>query len=395
MKHKKELPDDIIALIVGEHYGQTSEGDSRQLADFLLVHPEYHESVEEYRNLLNDLSKLKQIDQKKAWESVSDATIYCHLKPVKRAIYLRWYAIAAVLIPLIIVTGLLFLRQNSGPASIEEQYAELLSSSRQSRASLILSTGEVLHLDESSTGKSFEKEGVRILQDENDRITYGEASTVSIHTLVTPRAGEYQLVLSDGTKVWINADSSLEFPTAFRGNERRVRLSGEAYFEVDADPDRPFVISTSAMDVVVTGTTLNICHYPGEEATTTLVEGSLYIFDQEQQQLYLRPGQQAIVTETSPQAIVKNVNTESYTSWVTGMLVFQGMTLKDLAKRMERWYDVEVQFNDTLSQNIRFSGAMNKNKPVSFLISLIEESSDITFSFTDNKLLVSTPGNKH
>jgi transmembrane sensor len=387
------IPDHILSAIIARHLGKASETDLQQVSDFLQSHPECLKTAEDYQRLLFDMSQLHAIDADKAWKSVSNVTANNGFRGARKKLSRTMLAIAAVLIPLLVVTGLLFIGRSRYSDNSHEQYSDLLSASRQSKASLVLSTGEILSLDDASKGKTFVKEGVRIRQDETDRIIYSDAGILRIHSLITPRAGEYQIELSDGTRVWINSDSRLDFPTVFDEKERRVSLSGEAFFEVTEDAARPFIIATTIMEVVVTGTALNICHYPGEAAITTLVEGELFVSNQDHRKIKLYPGQQAsVATEHSP-VHVKQVNTTYFTSWVDGMLIFRDMPLHVLANRIERWYDVEVVFTDHKSKDIRFTGAIKKEKPVSFLVDLIEKTSDVRFSIKDNKLLVSVTGN--
>ena len=391
-KEEHALPDQILSILIARHLNEASEEEKERLNTFLEAHPEQLGVIHEYSRMLEELDASRKIDANTAWSVISNAALARRNQKKVQSLWRQWLPYAAVLVPLM-VASLFYLFSISRSTDVrDEQVADLLSSARQPRATLVLSSGETLSLGDASRGSIFEKDGARFSQDETDQITYSEATTVSTHSLITPRAGEYRLVLPDGSSVFLNSDSRLDFPTAFTGNERRVYLSGEAYFSVATQTDRPFVVSTPCMELIVTGTSFNLSSYPEEAAITTLVKGSLSISNRQHKDIQLNAGQQAVFADESSPAEIAYVNTSHFTSWVDGLLIFHDMSLAELAKRIERWYDVEVGFADSVSPGVHFTGAMQKDKPVGYLIDLIEQTSEVSFLAKENTLQVMMTG---
>ena len=152
-------------------------------------------------------------------------------------------------------------------------------------------------------------------------------------------SGEYKLVLSDGTKVWLNSASKLKYPVAFTGGQRKVFLEGEAYFEVAADTVHPFLVETSGMSVTVLGTGFNVMAYPEEmEAAVTLVHGKVGVQTDHRQQI-LQPDEQYVYQTTTRRGTVRKVDVSQYVDWKDGILNFDSMPLEELTRRLGRWYE--------------------------------------------------------
>jgi len=208
------------------------------------------------------------------------------------------------------------------------------------------------------------------------------------HSLRTPKGGEYQLVLSDGTKVWMNAESKLKYPPRFEGGQRLVHLEGEAYFEVARDAERPFIVRTEKMDIEVLGTAFNVKAYEKEEFSAALVEGKIRITDLEGRVTPLDPGLQYTVLEQTEGFKVEQVNAEKISAWKDGEFYFEHMELEQILKRVSNWYDIEYEFLDEKSKNIKFTGTVYRQKPLKLFLDALAISHPIELSLKGEKLII-------
>lgn len=210
------------------------------------------------------------------------------------------------------------------------------------------------------------------------------------NTLVVPRGGFYSIVLSDGSKVKVNAESQLIYPVAFTGRERVVQLKGEAYFEVSADPQRPFRVICANREVVVTGTKFNISAYT-EEMYATLTEGVVTVSNGKSQQR-LKPGEQAVVSDDDIR--IRPVETSLYTAWAEGKFVFDNTRLEDIVKTLTRWYDVEFEFSDPRLKELTFTLSAPCDENLLFVVKLLEGVSAARFHSEDGRIRVSAASEK-
>ena len=185
-----------------------------------------------------------------------------------------------------------------------------------------------------------------------------------------------EMLLPDGTKVWLNQSSVLKYPRAFEGKERHVYLDGEAYFEVNKT-GHPFIVSTQGMQIEVLGTTFNISAYPGEEYQATLVSGSVKVDTGEGQSLVLKPSQQASLIPGSGNIQVRTVDTAFYTSWVKGKINFKDQRLEDIMRILSRWYNIEVDYSDEALKNLRFGCYVNRYEEIAPFLELLEATENI------------------
>jgi ferric-dicitrate binding protein FerR (iron transport regulator) len=237
------------------------------------------------------------------------------------------------------------------------------------KARLTLANGEVIQLDSSTKviplGKS------NIIQKQGQLKYAANEAAVTYNTLTTPRGGQYQLLLPDGSRVWLNAASSLYYPTAFTGRERKVILSGEAYFEVAPDAARPFIVQSDKTTIQVLGTAFNIMAYTDEPSQqTALVSGSIKVRYQGQQTL-VTPGNMAVVKDGTLSVAAADI--EQVTAWKNGLLALNATSLKGLMRQVARWYDVEVRYEGDVPDR-QFGGIMSRNTQLSTLIAFLKKS---------------------
>ncbi|MEO6682317.1 MAG: FecR domain-containing protein, partial [Ginsengibacter sp.] len=196
---------------------------------------------------------------------------------------------------------------------------------------------------------------------------------VQYNTVTTPRGGQYQLVLADGTKVWLNAASSIRFPAAFTGKERNVEITGEVYFEVADNAVKPFIVKSNAVEIKVLGTSFNVNAYEDENAMkTTLLEGSVEVL-MDKERSFLKPGEQAVVSHKSENIRVnKNANLEEVIAWKNGLFYFDEDNVETIMKKISKWYDVEVVFDGGISLR-KFNGQLKREANISHVIDILEE----------------------
>ncbi len=389
MNTSERLPGHILELIIAKELGKITKQQENELYEFWEHTPELRQEGDAYAVIIRSslhMKRIKEIDKDKAWDMISKEVRSD--KSYRRSKFgSRWLKYAAILLPLMFVSGYLYHQIKEKQEDIA-QYTDIMSTVRESKATLVLSSGETVLLDGSLVGTTIEKEGVVIRRDRKDRISYSAAETASMHRLVVPRGGEYQLVLPDGSIVFVNSDSHIEYPTVFSEDYREVTLVGEAFFMVEHDPERPFVVKSPDLMLKVTGTEFNLYNYPDDIAQATLVKGSVQVSSAACDGIDLLPGQQASISHPNDQMRVKEVDVSLHTSWVEGVFVFKEMTLSDLARRMERWYDVDIVFASSDAENIRFTGAMEKYKTFNDIVWLLEKSANVSFNIKEHTAVI-------
>ncbi len=254
------------------------------------------------------------------------------------------------------------------------------------RATLTLADGSMYTLDSVANGQFAEQGNTQVLKLANGQIAYnlkGAAGKELVwNTMTTPNSGQYQLILPDGTKVWLNASSSITFPTAFTGNKREVKISGELYFEVAANKNKPFIIDVNGRSSVeVLGTSFNINSYTNEETIkTTLIEGSVkvnrktttLVASKAPHSAILKAGEQAIIKNSENIAVSSNVDVNKIIAWKNGIFDFTGSDLKTVMRQLERWYDIKVAYKGTTS-NMIFEGRMYMNVNLSDVLEVLQK----------------------
>ena len=349
--------------------------------------------------LLNNASELESKEQLITWLaepsrfSSKDAyrKFYQHVRQKQKARMLRNFRVAASFLLILALGGVAywlndFWDTGNGPKLMEEIHPIM------SKAYIMMDDGTCMVLGKDE-GEVLEADGTKIVRDstkvkytsENDK----ETSKIAYNELNVPRGGEYVLELSDGTKVWVNADSRLKYPIRFREECREVYLlTGEAYFEVARNEAKPFWVHTSRGSVKVLGTEFNLSAYKDDlMPSATLINGAVRVIECRGDSVMLKPGQQAVVGKKGLE--VQEVDVAYITSWVDGKFHFEDARLEDIALRIARWYDVKISFQQEELKEVRFSGAMLKFRPLGDLIEMIEATSYVRFSVQGDCIVIS------
>lgn len=259
------------------------------------------------------------------------------------------------------------------------------------KAMLTLADGSVIILDTAKNGYVTNQNNTKIIKLNTGLLSYKKdgknEGKVLFNTITTPRGGQYQLELPDGTVVWLNAASSLIFPTAFVGKERRVELKGEAYFEVAKNAAMPFHVTASNTDITVLGTHFNIMSYAEEEnISTTLLEGNINLTANGATK-NLQPGRQADVNKTTGSIEEHNANIKQVMAWKNGEFRFKETGIKELMRQVGRWYDVDVEYQ-TKSTNQYFTASLPRMQNVSALLQVLELTGTVHFKIDNKKIIV-------
>lgn len=287
---------------------------------------------------------------------------------------------AAVLIFFSVGIGIYWYTQNNTPQTqLTSRYGDDVLPGG-NRAMLTFSDGSTIPL-------SGDKEG--IINGEN--LTYDdgtpiEAVKTEYATLTTPKGGQYQITLPDGSKVWLNAASSLKYPTKFTGNERKVELTGEAYFEITHNPHQPFIVESNSQRIEVLGTQFNVAAYDNEPTiATTLVQGAVEVFHVASgYSVTMAPGEQAVLYGNTLN--IEKVDIAEYTAWKDGYFHFKATDLKTILRQIERWYDVDVDY--TTVPDRKLYARIDRSKKLSAVLYMFESTSEVKFKLEGRRLRI-------
>lgn len=315
---------------------------------------------------------------------------------------ISWWRYAAAIV-LIIGVGGFFVWKNTdfGQRNTKELPVAMIDiDPGTTGAVLTLADGSTIILDSLQDGVIAKENGALAVLKAGE-LNYNAAGNasdaISYNTITTPKGRQFNLVLADGTKVWLNAGSSLKYPTVFKGNERRVVVSGEAYFEVAHNKTLPFFVNVeNKAEVKVLGTHFNINAYTDEKSiNTTLLEGSVLVKKYKSGKIdnsagvVLKPGTQAQITEKETIKVVSNVETEQIVAWKNGIFNFDDIGLEDVMRQLERWYNIEVVYEKGVP-DIVFWGKMERNLTLSTVLGILERS-EVQFKIEEGRKLIVLP----
>jgi hypothetical protein len=348
-----------------------------------------------YRNVANQDAEFPDDE-----ESVEEEMLFRineKINPLKRRryFYRSWSVAASIIFVLSFCTY--FLIEKAVDSKKNGLVHNVIIVPGSNKAILTLANGEKISLTEAQKGKLIKQRGVLISKTVDGQLVYTPAqdskdaanatAAVQYNSMETPRGGQYQLLLPDGTKVWLNASSLIKYPVDFNtGNERKIELSGEAYFEVAHNKNRPFRVVTNRQVVEVLGTHFNVNAYNDEPNTkTTLLEGSVKITGDKESAM-LKPGQQANLTDGFK---VSDVDTEEAVAWKNGYFRFDDEKLETVMRKVSRWYNVDVEYKDNDVKNYLFAAVTTRFANISTLLKIMEQTGDANFSIVGAKIIIS------
>ncbi len=391
----------IAELIALEVTGELNVSEKEELSKWLSSASENIKLYNKIKSqLLESINSKNKIDTQKelAWNIIERETS----KLGKPNIYVNFLKYAAIVILLLSVSGIIYwnLSNKSGDNHVigYSDTPELVPGRQQ--ALLVMSNGVTVKLDKEKKDSLKEENGL-LIENKGNVLTYKAVGNIDntkkkqrkiiYNTLITPKGGEYNLVLSDGTKVWVNADSKLIYPVKFIGGTRELTLEGEAYFEVARNIRKPFIIKTNDYNIEVLGTTFNVSAYKNDsKVVTTLVEGSVKIkdFDDSGNEVRIKPDEQLILNKVEKGILISKVDVNDYIAWKEGRFIFVRQNLESIMGILARWYNFDVQFEAEELKALVFTGNMDKYEQLSMPLKMIAETNKVNFRIEGKKVLV-------
>ncbi|MBO9633657.1 MAG: FecR domain-containing protein [Chitinophagaceae bacterium] len=298
---------------------------------------------------------------------------------VARTVSLKWWKYAAAAAIVLIAGSLVFLLKNkkeqtTGMAVIDKPAMPVPAvPPGKNGAVLTLADGRQVLLDSAGAGL-LATQGHTAVLIRNGKLVYdvtSKSKEAFVNTMTTPKGRTYQLVLPDGSLVWLNAASSITYPTEFTGTERTVSITGEAYFEIAANRSKPFRVKANDMNVDVLGTSFNINSYPDErDIKTTLLEGAVKISKNGKTEL-LRPGQQAIIAGENLE-VMNHIEIDQVMAWKKGLFNFDRLSLPSILNQLARWYDVDIRYEGAIPEG-RFRGKVNRDMSLDLVLEVLKD----------------------
>lgn len=400
----KHIQNDKIVEILWKYLREESlTAGEKEILDVWLSGSPFNQKV--FDEVMNEDSLEKDIElllkrrTESIWNKIVPATREEDLKPAAVRMRNRWYNVAAaIVVVLILSSGAFFLLNQKFQKDLSPSTATIAAERLENdiapggnKAILTLANGSTITLDKVANGTLSKQGEVKINKTQDGQLVY-EASNLLIadqtpltfNTLSTPRGGQYQVILPDGSKVWLNAASTLRYPTVFNNKERVVELTGEAYFEIASSRNStkvPFHVKANNMNVEVLGTHFNVNAYKDENyMNTTLLEGAVKV-SQGAEQCLLKPGQRAEVAneELFPIRpfrkihVTDDANVDEATAWKNGYFYFKSLHIENIMNQLSRWYNVNVIYQSTKPKG-SYSGKVNRNTHISEVLAMLEVS---------------------
>ena len=374
-----ERTEDLLVRWVD---GELSDDERKEMEGLLAASAELRETLADYLKIRRSLLALRRDFRPDVEQRLREIK---RRRRRLRRVMRRWSYAAAVVLAAA-VAGAFFLKrdlpqQSSLPAELAWGQMPVL----------VMPNGERRALPQNDTTVLWQEQEGDIHIDSRTLIMEGETGEERepvYYTVNIPYGGEYNLVLPDGTRIYLNAGTTLRYPDHFAGGSREIFLSGEAYLEVSRDTSRPFIVRTDDMDVRVLGTVFNVNAYPdGSYVRTTLVEGKVET-SCGGERIVMKPGTQVAYDKATRQADYFPVDVRHFISWKDGYYDFRDMTLGELMQIFVRWYDVDVRFANPLLENLRFSGRLRRYEDVSGLFEQLEYTGDVAFDVKGKNIVI-------
>lgn len=369
----------IIAEIILKIRFGTAMEDEKQLVENWVAEKEEHRLL--YEKIVSGKSIAEYLKKEGEVKTITDIKAVAaqvreriqEKEMGKRRVLRKWYAVTGAACLIGIILGGFFLNHGNreSVALVENNPEQVVNE----KVMLVLSDGQTIGLAHQGTDSIYigqatiiKKENQLAYQRKQD--TQGARVEEERNRIITTVGGDYCFILSDGTKVWLNAESELDFPVDFVGKERVVRLKGEAYFEVKPDAAHPFIVETRGVRTWVLGTSFNIKAYDNEESIfTTLLTGKVKVFaiGEENESVVLTPGMQSEWQENGQKMSVKKVNAENFTAWRQGAFMFDNENIMVVTRVLERWYGLKFIYNENVHEHT-FSGRLSKDEPLESIL---------------------------
>ncbi|MBL1408249.1 FecR family protein [Sphingobacterium faecale] len=342
----------------------------------------FYEKMQDELYLAQSVNRYLATNTEQRWEEFQIQ----HMQPKRRDLSFQWISVAAAILLVIGISFVIYFYQQAllplSDTTVQSVIKDSLPQPGGNRATLTWSDGNSIALSEGHDG---------IIAGEH--LAYEDGSVLSqvktdYATLVTPKGGEYRITLPDGTQVWVNAASSLTYPTRFDGDERKVKLSGEAYFQVAHNKEKPFIVETDHQRLKVLGTVFNVNAYADEKQTsTTLLEGKVAVraLDDQDNSIVLRPGEQSQLV--GGKLHVSPIDVQEAVAWRQGKFVFNSTDIYTVMRQIARWYDTDIVYQGDLS-NVLFSGSVSRFSDIESVVKSLELTREIKLTIEGRRIIV-------
>jgi transmembrane sensor len=404
----------LVELISKNVQGTQTEKEAEELSTWINESDENYQLYDYFqrkRNVITDMVKMRKSEIAKLrgkpdFDNALDEyysksrEASGHPSPVVRRI--RWSYIRLVAaVSLIFVIGLgiwkygSFSKDASKRNLVIAKAGDLLPGG--DKAILTLSDGKKIVLDKTAKGQIASQGIVNVIKNDSASVSYSKqplnhkpsrrSEEEQFNVIETPRGGQYQVVLPDGTKVWLDAASSIRFPVSFPDNERLVTVTGQVFFEVSKDKDRPFKVNAGSQIVEVLGTDFNVRAYQDEEAAikTTLLNGSIRVLA-DNDKMIVRPGEATIFRQNQGLRLLTNIDTGDDIAWTKGQFEFNRASIETVMGELSRWYDVKVVYEGKPART--FSGEISRNNKASDVLAVLKASGGVDFKIEGNVITV-------
>ncbi|OQP38716.1 hypothetical protein A4H97_18530 [Niastella yeongjuensis] len=395
----------IASLILGDLQNRLNPTERQELETWLQENGDnykLYEDLLDQEKLGNDLNELQSYDPDAAFERLSPR-IFTN-EPAGKRLHFRilWYMVAAVFI--LVAGGVAWFVLNKPEKSVPQsaviaQKKTPGSAPDSKKAVLILGDGSNIVLSEMNNGDMAQQGNVIVKKIKNGLLEYkltGESTATSVlNTIRTPRGGEYEVILDDGSHIWLNSASTLQFPVHFNSPDRRVALTGEAYFEVESSvlpsgKKKSFIVSVDNMEVQAVGTAFNISAYKEDDhSQTTVVEGLVKV-NRNNKTNMLSPGKKLIAKDAT--VTVEDADIKQEIAWKNGDFVFKNTSLNMVMNELGRWYDLDVAYDKGVPA-LHFSGEVQRTSDIKTVLQMLEYTGGVTFSISKRVITVH-PGKK-
>lgn len=380
----------IARLIFLHIQGMTDNVQEKELNEWRSVSPRHEElfqrmlSSEHVEKSISRFVKTEE-EEERGWRQLQQKA-----RSGRSVRKIKWFPYAAAIVLILSVGGVFYF-------SGDKEQTEILPIAKNevqvpgSRAVLILPDGRKVDLENEVLRSDLAQSDSLLLVSARSlkyRDIDSPDTTEIFHTLEIPRGGEYLLTLSDGTMIYLNSESTLSFPVKFQGKERKVYLTGEAYFKVAKNTEHPFVVTAGELEVLVTGTTFGVRAYKDEKDIQTTLESGQVTVRVEGKSVKLVPNKQVLFNKSTMGLEVRDVDVDLYLAWVDGRLVYDNCPLEKILTDLGRWYNIDVFYSRDELRSYQFSLNMKKHEEFTQVLELIGKTGEVQFEIKDNTVIV-------
>lgn len=371
----------LLELLALAFQNELSENERKELDVLFQRFPEYQDLAEKLQfsyERIDELELVGMIQVEKEWKKLQKKNK--RLRGQGRKMF--FLAVAGMAAVFLLAIGMLFLFRSSPKM-------EVISIARQQepkKVTLEYADGKTLVLDVNSLVMNDKGEITdHVVAKEN----MAEAEGLRLNRLSVPKGCDFSLILVDGTVIRLNADSRLQYPSEFSGDSRIVYLEGEAFFNVAKDKTKPFIVKTKKLDVEVTGTSFNVMAYPSEDSIrTTLVQGGVNILTEDGRVCKLLAGEQCVIDTASGKFVVNQVNVASFVSWIDGQFFFDNESMESLMRKIARWYDVDIIFENEELKSELFYGTITRSDEITEVLDILVLTKTMHYEIKDRTVYI-------